>query len=142
MLKNFLIKLVFKSIKLEDISRIAAKCVVWLLEYARNKGDKYWDTAKGVIRKINNWCSLFLEVYEDDELTEEDEKKIAEAIANETDVKTIAKILQDKLNNKKLLAASQKKTKTTKKRRSAKAEKKEVKRVAQRLEESSPKGAK
>ena len=141
MLKSFLIKLVFKSIKLEDISRITAKCIVWLLEYARNKGDKYWDTAKGVIRKINNWCSLFLEVYEDDELTEEDEIKIAEAIANETDVKTIAKILQDKLNNKKLLAASQKKTKT-KKRRSAKAEKKEVKRVAQRLEESSPKGAK
>lgn len=122
-MKNWLINLFFKSLTVDNISQIAARCIVWLLEYARNKGDKYWDTAKGVIRKINNWCSLFLEVYEDDELTEEDEAKIAEAIKNQTDVQTIANILQKKIVNKR----------SGKKRRSAKAEKKGVKRVANKL---------
>jgi len=122
-MKNWLINLFFKSLTVDNISQIAARCIVWLLEYARNKGDKYWDTAKGVIRKINNWCSLFLEVYEDDELTEEDEAKIAEAIKNQTDVQTIANILQKKIVNKR----------SGKKRRSAKTEKKGVKRVANKL---------
>ena len=120
-MKNWLINLFFKSLTVDNISQIAARCVVWLLEYARNKGDKYWDTAKGVIRKINNWCSLFLEVYEDDELTEEDEAKIAEAIKNQTDVQTIANILQKKIVKKRG------------RKRSAKAEKKGVKRVANKL---------
>lgn len=120
-MKNWLINLFFKSLTVDNISQIAARCIVWLLEYARNKGDKYWDTAKGVIRKINNWCSLFLEVYEDDELTEEDEAKIAEAIKNQTDVQTIANILQKKIVKKRG------------RKRSAKAEKKGVKRVANKL---------
>ena len=120
-MKNWLINLFFKSLTVDNISQIAARCIVWLLEYARNKGDKYWDTAKSVIRKINNWCSLFLEVYEDDELTEEDEAKIAEAIKNQTDVQTIANILQKKIVKKRG------------RKRSAKAEKKGVKRVANRL---------
>lgn len=120
-MKNWLINLFFKSLTVESISQIAAHCIVWLLEYARNKGDKYWDTAKGVIRKINNWCSLFLEVYEDDELSEEDEEKIAEAIKNQTDVQTIANILQKKIVKKRG------------RKRNAKAEKKGVKRVANKL---------
>lgn len=120
-MKNWLINLFFKSLTVDNISQIAARCIVWLLEYARNKGDKYWDTAKGVIRKINNWCSLFLEVYEDDELTEEDEAKIAEAIKNQTDVQTIANILQKKIVKKRG------------RKRSAKVEKKGVKRVANKL---------
>lgn len=120
-MKNWLINLFFKSLTVDNISQIAARCIVWLLEYARNKGDKYWDTAKGVIRKINNWCSLFLEVYEDDELTEEDEAKIAEAIKNQTDVQTIANILQKKIVKKRG------------RKRSAKAEKKAVKCVANKL---------
>lgn len=120
-MKNWLINLFFKSLTVDNISHIAARCIVWLLEYARNKGDKYWDTAKGVIRKINNWCSLFLEVYEDDELTEEDEAKIAEAIKNQTDVQTIANILQKKIVKKRG------------RKRNAKAEKKGVKRVANKL---------
>lgn len=120
-MKNWLINLFFKSLTVDNISQIVARCIVWLLEYARNKGDKYWDTAKGVIRKINNWCSLFLEVYEDDELTEEDEAKIAEAIKNQTDVQTIANILQKKIVKKRG------------RKRSAKVEKKGVKRVANKL---------
>lgn len=119
-MKNIIIKLLFKTLTIENISALAAKCIVWLLEYARNKGDKYWDTAKEVIRKINNWCSLFLEVYEDDELTEEEEAKIAEAISKETNVQSIAEIL-----NKRLKKRGRK--------RSAKVEKKGVKRVANKL---------
>lgn len=118
-MKNFIIKLLFKSLTIENISALAARCIVWLLEYARNKGDKYWDTAKEVIRKINNWCSLFLEVYEDDALTEEEEAKIAEAISKETNLQSIAEILNKRLK---------------KRGRKAKNEKKGVKRVAKRLE--------
>lgn len=121
-MKNFIIKLLFKTLTIENISALVAKCIVWLLEYARNKGDKYWDTAKGVIRKINNWCSLFLEVYEDDELTEEEEEKIAEAIAKETELKSIADILNKRLNKRR--------------GRKAKTEKKAAKRVARKIEES------
>ena len=120
-MKNLFIKLLFKSLTIENISALAAKCIVWLLEYARNKGDKYWDTAKEVIRKINTWCSLFLEVYEDDELTEEEEEKIAEAISKETNVQSIAEIL-----NKRLKKRGRK--------RSAKKEKKEAKRVAKQID--------
>lgn len=120
-MKNLLIKLLFKSLTIENISALAAKCIVWLLEYARNKGDKYWDTAKEVIRKINNWCSLFLEVYEDNELTEEEEAKIAEAISKETNVQSIAEIL-----NKRLKKRGRK--------RSAKKEKKEAKRIAKQID--------
>lgn len=120
-MKNLLIKLLFRMLTVENISALAAKCIVWLLEYARNKGDKYWDTAKDVIRKINNWCSLFLEVYEDDELTEKDEEKIAEAIQKETDLQTIADILNKQINKKR-------------RGRKASSEKRAVKRVAKKLQ--------
>lgn len=120
-MKTFLINLLFKTLTVENISALAARCIVWLLEYARNKGDKYWDTAKDVIRKINNWCSLFLEVYEDDKLTEEEEAKIAEAIQKETDIQTIAEIL-----NKRLKKRGRK--------RSATSDKKEAKRIAKKIE--------
>ena len=93
-MKMWIIGFLFKFVTIENISAVAAKCIVWLLEYCRSKGDKYWDTAKNIIRKINNWCSLFLEVYEDDTLSPEEEAKIAEAIKNQTDIKTIVKILK------------------------------------------------
>lgn len=128
-MKNFLINLIFKSLTIENISALVAKCIVWLLEFARNKGDAYWDTAKGVIRKINNWCSLFLEVYEDDELTEEDEIKIANAIKNETDIETIAKILQKKIEKRGKTNRSEK----------VKSDRQKVKRIAKRIKNSKSK---
>lgn len=109
-MKNFIIKLLFKTLTLENVSALAAKCVVWLLEFARNKGDNYWDAAKEVIRKINLWCSLFLEVYEDDELSEDEEEKIAEAIQNETNIGSIAEILNKHLKKHGRKATSEKKT--------------------------------
>lgn len=99
-MKNFFISLLFKTLTIENVSYLAAKCIVWLLEYARNKGDKYWDRAKEVIRNINVWCSLFLEVYEDDALTEEEEEKIAAAIQKETNLGTIAEILNKRLKKR------------------------------------------
>ena len=120
-MKKFLTNLLFKSMTIETVASLIAKCIVWLLEYARGKGDKYWDKAKNVIRKVNIWCSLFLEVYEDDELTEEEEAKIAEAIANETELQSIAEIIKKKL---------------AKRGRRATKEKKIVKHVAKKIEES------
>jgi len=120
-MKTFLIKLLFKTLTIDNISSLAARCIVWLLEYARNKGDKYWDTAKGVIRKINNWCSLFLEVYEDDELTEQEEEKIAEAIQKETSIQSIAEILNKRLEKRG-------------RKRSATSDKREAKRIAKKIQ--------
>lgn len=124
-MKNILITLLFKSLTIDNISSLIAKCIVWLLEYARNKGDKYWDKAKNVIRKINIWCSLFLEVYEDDELSEEEEEKIAAAIQKETEIQSIAEILNKRL-----------KSRGAKSRSSAKKEKKVAKRIAKKIVES------
>jgi len=107
-MKKLIIRILFKFLTIENVSALAAKCVVWLLEYARNKGDAHWNRAKEVVRSINNWCSLFLEVYEDDNLTEEEEEKIAEAIKKETSLQTIAEILKKKLkkHNKKTETAT------------------------------------
>lgn len=131
-MKDIVIKLLFKSLTIDNISALVAKCIVWLLEYSREKEDKYWDKAKAVIRKINNWCSLFLEVYEDDELTSEEEEKIVEAIKNETELQSIAEILKKRLNKKRQRSS----TSSVQKIRSAKAEKKETKRVAKKIKEA------
>lgn len=127
-MKLWIIGILLKTLTIENISAVAAKCIVWLLEYARKRGDKYWDAAKNVIRKINNWCSLFLEVYEDDTLTPEEEAKIAEAIKNQTDVKTIVKILQKSKRDAKREARN--------KKRNAKKEMQEVRQLSVRLERS------
>ena len=58
------------------------------------KRAKAWETAKTAITKINLWTSLFLQVYEDDTLDAEDEKKIADAIKKETDIEKLVDILK------------------------------------------------
>jgi hypothetical protein len=52
------------------------------LSWASKKGGKAWDIAKTVVTKINLWTSLFLQVYDDDTMTEDEEKLVAEAIKN------------------------------------------------------------
>lgn len=92
-MKNLFINLLFKFLTLDSIAKVSAKCVVWLLEYARNKSDEHWDKAKAVINQINRWTGLFVQVYEDDKLTPEEEKQIADAISNLTTQEKIDQIL-------------------------------------------------
>jgi len=50
------------------------------LGYASKNGGKAWDRAKDIILKVNIWTSLFMQVYDDDTLTQEEEQMIADAI--------------------------------------------------------------
>lgn len=93
-MKTLIINLLFKFVDFDCIASIAAKCIVFLLEYARSKSDAHWDRAKGVVKQINNWSNLFMEVYDDDALTEAEEEKIAEAIRNCTSKEKIEEILE------------------------------------------------
>ena len=67
------------------------------MSWASKKGGTRWDIAKTVITKINLWTSLFLQVYDDDELSEDEEQKIAKAIADQTPIEKIVEILKSKI---------------------------------------------
>ena len=88
-----------KFLTVDSLCTIAAKIISTLLAYASKKGGKAWDIAKAAIVKVNNWTSLFLQVYDDEKLTEDEEKLIAEAIKNKTDIAKIIDIIKQKNNN-------------------------------------------
>ena len=69
-----------KFLDVDALCALVAKAVSCILAYASKKGGKAWDIAKAAIVKINVWTSLFLQVYEDEALTADEEKAIAEAI--------------------------------------------------------------
>lgn len=71
-----------KFLTVDGLSQLAAKIISNLLSWASKKGGKAWDIAKAVITKINLWTSLFLQVYDDDTMSESEEKLVAEAIKN------------------------------------------------------------
>lgn len=48
---------------------------------------------KEVIVQINTWTSIFVQVYEDDNLTKEEEEQIAKAIKEKTQISKISDIL-------------------------------------------------
>ena len=92
-MKSFFMNLLLKCLSIDTVSSLIASCIARLLEYARGKSDEKWDTAKSVVNKINIWTNLFIEVYDDDKLTEAEEIKIAEAIKNSTTVEKIYQII-------------------------------------------------
>lgn len=94
MFQNFIIWIASKFVTVDRVSSLIAGLIVKLLEYARNKSDEHWDTAKKIVEQNIKWSNLFLQVYEDDTLTEEEEKLIANEIAKMTDEETIKKILE------------------------------------------------
>ena len=83
-----------KFLDVDTLCSLVAKAIASILAYASKKDGTAWETAKIAITKINLWTSLFLQVYEDDTLDEEDEKKIAEAIKKETDIAKLVDILK------------------------------------------------
>lgn len=94
-MKDIFINLLFKMINVDSIAKIMAKCITFLLEWARGSAseDGKWDKAKEIIEHVNTWSGLFLEVYTDDRLTADEEERISEAIKNCTDKKKIDEIL-------------------------------------------------
>ena len=79
---SIIMTIALKFLTVDGLSQLAAKIISNLLFWASKKGGKAWDIAKTVITKINLWTSLFLQVYNDDTMTEDEEKLVAEAIKN------------------------------------------------------------
>jgi len=86
--------LLLKLLSVDTICSLIARAIARLLTTASKKGGKMWDKVKAVIVQINKWTSLFLQVYDDDNLTEEEEKIIANAIKNETPVGNISELIK------------------------------------------------
>jgi hypothetical protein len=91
---TFITTFMLKFLTVDGLCSIIAKIISALLSYASKKGGKAWDTAKAVIVKVNNWTSLFLQVYDDEEMSEEEEKLVADAIKNKTDIAKVIDILK------------------------------------------------
>lgn len=91
---KFILSILIKFLDVDTLCSLVAKAIACILAYASKRGGKAWDIAKNIITKINLWTSLFLQVYEDDELTQEDEDIIAKAIKNETDIAKLVDILK------------------------------------------------
>ena len=79
----------------DSLCAVIARAIALLLSYASKKGGKSWDIAKDIIAKVNIWTSLFMQVYEDEKLTEKEEKAIANAIKNKTNIAKVIDLLKD-----------------------------------------------
>jgi len=91
---SILTTIALKFLTVDGLCTVAAKVIANLLAWASKKGGKAWDVAKVAITKINLWTSLFLQVYDDEELTQEEEAQIAEAIKNKTDIAKLVDIIK------------------------------------------------
>ena len=85
---TFITTFLLKFLTVDNLCTVIAKAISALLAYASKKGGKAWDIAKSVIVKVNNWTSLFLQ------MTEEEEKLIADAIKNKTDIAKVIDIIK------------------------------------------------
>ena len=84
----------------DTLCTLIAKAIACILAYASKKGGKAWDIAKEAIVKINIWTSLFIQVYDDETLSPEEEQLVANAIKKETDVAKLVDILKKETNSK------------------------------------------
>lgn len=98
---NIISNILVNFLDIDTICSLIAKAIAKILSYASKKGGKAWDTAKDAITKINLWTSLFMQVYEDDNMSEDDEKLIAEAIKKETRIDKLVDILKKESEKKK-----------------------------------------
>ena len=90
-----------KFLDLDTICATLARLIALVLSYASKRGGKSWDIAKNVIVKVNLWTSLFAQVYDDEQLTQEEEKVIADAIKSQTSIEKAVDILKKSLTVKK-----------------------------------------
>ena len=90
-MKTILLFLIKKFLTPAKVAKLLAGIIANLLRKASKTGN--WDTVKDIISKTENACHLFNEVYEDDTLSQEEEERIAEAIAGLTTSENIKRIL-------------------------------------------------
>ena len=86
--------LILNFLSVDTISQVIAKIIANLLRKASTNGGEMWDKVKAVIVQINTWTSIFIQVYEDDNLTKEEEEQIAKAIKEKTQISKISDILK------------------------------------------------
>ena len=99
---KWIVKIALKFVSYETVVNLIAQGIAYLINYARtNASEEAWDKAKTTIKEIRKWTTLFDEIYEDDKLTEDEEKKIQEAIANCTATESIYDLIKGKKNAKK-----------------------------------------
>jgi hypothetical protein len=99
---KWLLKLGLKFVSYQTLVNTIASAIAYILEYARKEATPTaWENAKEAVRQIKNWASLLDEVYEDDTLTSDEEKKIQNAIADCTATTTIYNLLKGKKSPKK-----------------------------------------
>ena len=91
---SIIYSILFKFITIDNISQLLAKCIAYVLGYASKNGGKAWDRAKDIILKVNIWTSLFMQVYDDDTLTQEEEQMIADAIKAQTKARKVNRALK------------------------------------------------
>ena len=108
-MKNWIIKQLLKMLSYDTLVEIIAKALAYIMEYARkHSSQEGWEKAKVAIKQINTWTGLLNEVYEDDTLTPDEEKKIADAIAGCTATESIYELVTG--NKKKPTKNTTKKT--------------------------------
>lgn len=93
-MKSIIMAIALKFLTVDGLCQLAAKIISNLLFWASKKGGKSWDIAKSVVTKINLWTSLFIQVYDDDQMSEYEEQKIAKAIADQTPIAKLVDILK------------------------------------------------
>ena len=96
---KWLIKLGMKFVSYKTLVETIACGIAYLLESARENASKEgWDKAKNGVKEIKNWLTLFDQVYDDDNLSNEEEKLIQDAISNCTATESIYNLLQGQPN--------------------------------------------
>ncbi len=99
---EWMIKLGLKMVPYSTLVEVIATAIAYIMDYARKNSTKDgWEKAKKTIHEVRNWTTLFDEVYEDDTLTPEEEKKIQNAIANCTVTTSIYNLIKGKKAPKK-----------------------------------------
>ena len=91
---KWLLKLGLKFVSYETLVNVIAASIAYIIDYARRNSSKHgWENAKIAVKKIRNWTTLLDEVYEDDNLTAEEERKIEDAISKCTTTTTIYNLI-------------------------------------------------
>ena len=119
---NWIAKTALKFLSYDALVGLIAQAIAYILEYARtHSSEGGWIKAKNAVKRIKNWTVLLDEVYEDDTLTPEEEKRIGDEIADMTSVESIYTIITGKTKNTKKSKKATSQVKKTSPRKVTKA---------------------
>lgn len=95
-MKTLILFLIKKYLTPETIAKLLTQVIAHLLRKASKT--KNWDLFKTIIQRVEYACRLFNSAYDDDEMDEQDEENVAEAIEHLTDQIDIDSVI-DKIKN-------------------------------------------